>query len=53
MAALALLLFSLVCRVQTGVRLVLPLMGLSVIGLAAAPGCRSNESLLGIGCDLC
>jgi hypothetical protein len=32
----ALLLFSLVCRVQTGIRLVLPLVGLAVLGLAAA-----------------
>ncbi len=35
-AAIALLLFSLVCRVQTGIRLVLPLVTLSAIGLAAA-----------------
>jgi hypothetical protein len=34
--ALALLFFSLVCRVQTGIRLVLPLMALSTIGLAAS-----------------
>lgn len=35
-AALAFLFFTLVCRVQTGIRLVLPLMSLAVIGLAAA-----------------
>jgi hypothetical protein len=34
--ALALLLFSLVCRVQTGIRLVLPLIALVVVGLSAA-----------------
>ncbi len=33
---LALLLFSLVCRVQIGIRLMLPLLGLACIGLAAA-----------------
>jgi hypothetical protein len=36
LTAAALLLFSLVCRVQTGIRLLLPLVGLAVIGLAAA-----------------
>jgi hypothetical protein len=36
MTVFALLLFSLVCRVQTGIRLVLPLISLSAIGLAAA-----------------
>ncbi len=36
LAALALLAFSLTCRVQIGVRLVLPLVALAVIGLAAA-----------------
>jgi hypothetical protein len=36
LAAFALLLFTFVCRVQTGVRLVLPLMSLAVIGIAAA-----------------
>ncbi len=36
LAALALLAFSFACRVQTGVRLVLPLMTFAVIGLAAA-----------------
>ncbi|HWG45436.1 MAG TPA: hypothetical protein VN688_21920 [Gemmataceae bacterium] len=35
-AALALLMFSLVCRVQTGIRLLLPLVSLAVVGLAAA-----------------
>ncbi|HEY7329722.1 MAG TPA: hypothetical protein VH592_18960 [Gemmataceae bacterium] len=34
--ALALLLFTLICRVQTGIRLVLPLVSLAVIGIAAA-----------------
>ena len=36
LAAFALLGFSLVCRVQTGVRLVLPLIPLALIGLSAA-----------------
>ena len=36
LAALALLLFTLICRVQTGIRLVLPLMGFAVVGIAAA-----------------
>ncbi len=36
LAALALLAFSLQCRVQIGVRLMLPLVGLAVPGLAAA-----------------
>src|SRR5262249_5221686 len=36
LAALALLLFSVVCRVQIGVRLILPLVGLAVAGRAAA-----------------
>jgi hypothetical protein len=35
-AALALVLFSLVCRVQIGIRLLLPLLALACIGLAAA-----------------
>ena len=35
-AALALLLFTLICRVQTGIRLVLPLVSLAAIGIAAA-----------------
>ncbi len=34
--ALALLLFSLVCRVQIGIRLLLPLLALACLGLAAA-----------------
>jgi hypothetical protein len=36
MVAFALLVFSLVCRVQTGIRLVLPLLAFGAIGLAAA-----------------
>jgi hypothetical protein len=36
LTALAFLLFTLVCRVQTGIRLVLPLVGIAVVGLAAA-----------------
>jgi hypothetical protein len=36
LAALALLAFSLTCRVQIGVRLILPLVGLAVVGVAAA-----------------
>jgi len=36
LTALALLLFTLVCRVQTGIRLVLPLVSIAVIGTAAA-----------------
>jgi hypothetical protein len=36
LAALALLGFSLVCRVQTGIRLMLPLISLAVVGMAAA-----------------
>jgi hypothetical protein len=35
LTAFALLLFTLVCRVQTGIRLVLPLIGFAAIGLAA------------------
>lgn len=35
-AAFALLCFSLVCRVQTGIRLVLPLLSFAAVGLAAA-----------------
>jgi hypothetical protein len=53
--ALALLLFSLVCRVQIGVRLMLPLIGLAAVGLAAAlvrawqalPPCRVRQLLTG------
>jgi hypothetical protein len=36
LTALALLLFTLVCRVQTGIRLLLPLVSIAVIGIAAA-----------------
>jgi hypothetical protein len=36
LAALALLVFSLVCRVQTGVRLLLPLIPLALVGLSAS-----------------
>lgn len=36
LVSLALLLFTLVCRVQTGIRLVLPLVGFAVIGISAA-----------------
>jgi hypothetical protein len=36
LAALALLVFSLVCRVQIGIRFMLPLLSLAAIGLAAA-----------------
>ncbi|MHB1424142.1 MAG: ArnT family glycosyltransferase [Gemmataceae bacterium] len=36
LTTLALLLFTLVCRVQTGIRLVLPLLGFAALGLAAA-----------------
>jgi hypothetical protein len=36
LTALVFLLFTLVCRVQTGIRLVLPLVSIAVIGLAAA-----------------
>jgi hypothetical protein len=36
LAAAALLLFSLVCRVQIGIRLVLPLVALAIVGLSAA-----------------
>jgi hypothetical protein len=43
LAALALLAFSLTCRVQIGVRLILPLVGLAVVGVAAGvvQTCRS------------
>src|SRR5262249_49498369 len=34
LAALALLLFSLTCRVQIGIRLILPLVALALVGLA-------------------
>jgi hypothetical protein len=36
LTAVALLLFTLVCRVQTGIRLVLPLVSIAIIGIAAA-----------------
>jgi hypothetical protein len=36
LVTLALLVFTLVCRVQTGIRLVLPLVTLGILGLAAA-----------------
>jgi hypothetical protein len=36
LAAAALLLYSLTCRVQIGIRLMLPLVGLAIVGLAAA-----------------
>jgi hypothetical protein len=36
LSALALLLFSVTCRVQIGIRLVLPLVSLAIVGLAAA-----------------
>lgn len=36
LVTLALLIFTLVCRVQTGIRLILPLVCFSVVGLAAA-----------------
>lgn len=60
LCALVLLVFSLNCRVQIGVRLVLPLVGLAVVGLAAAavqaaksigPGWRRSAfaGLVGVG----
>ncbi len=36
LTAFAFLLFTLICRVQTGIRLVLPLVSFAVVGLAAA-----------------
>ncbi|HEY7425866.1 MAG TPA: hypothetical protein VH682_16670 [Gemmataceae bacterium] len=36
LAAFALLVFSLACRVQTGIRLMLPLISLTIVGLASA-----------------
>lgn len=36
LTALALLLFTLVCRVQTGIRLLLPLVSITVVGITAA-----------------
>jgi hypothetical protein len=61
LAAGALLVFSLTCRVQIGVRLVLPLVGLAVVGLAAAvvqacrdlgPGWRTRLLAGGVGTGL-
>jgi hypothetical protein len=43
LTALALLLFTLLCRVQTGIRLVLPLISIAVIGLAAALGMAHQQ----------
>jgi hypothetical protein len=47
-AAAALLLFSLTCRVQIGIRLVLPLVVLAIVGLAgaAANACRAPRPYL-------
>jgi hypothetical protein len=55
--ALALLVFSLVCRVQIGIRLMLPLLALACIGLAGAlargwqdlPGGGRKKLLVGAG----
>jgi hypothetical protein len=44
LAALALLAFSLQCRIQIGVRLVLPMVALAIVGLAAAAA-RAVEGL--------
>jgi hypothetical protein len=46
LAALAFLLFSLVCRVQIGIRLMLPLLALACVGLAAgtATGWQQAET---------
>jgi hypothetical protein len=44
LAALVLLVFSLTCRVQIGIRLMLPLVVLAVVGLAAAV-VRAHEGL--------
>jgi hypothetical protein len=58
LAALALLVFSLTCRVQIGVRLILPLVGLAAVGLAAGvvhacrqlgPGWRARLLAGGVG----
>jgi hypothetical protein len=46
--ALALLLFSLVCRVQIGIRLMLPLMTLAAVGLAVAVTQAWQQSPLGV-----
>jgi 4-amino-4-deoxy-L-arabinose transferase-like glycosyltransferase len=61
LAALALLAFSVTCRVQIGVRLILPLVGLAVVGVAAGvvtacrelgPGWRSRLLAGGVGAGL-
>jgi hypothetical protein len=61
LAAGALLIFSLTCRVQIGVRLILPLVGLAVVGIAAAlvstcqyfgPGWRARLLTGGVGAGL-
>jgi hypothetical protein len=59
-AAAALLLFSLTCRVQIGIRMLLPLVALAIVGLTAAavqavqsmePGWRRNGLVIGgVGC---
>ena len=43
LTALALLAFTLVCRVQTGIRLVLPLVMIAVVGLTAALAVASQQ----------
>lgn len=48
-AAVALLGFTLVCRVQIGIRLVLPLIALAAVGLSAALVNAWNEMAPGIG----
>jgi hypothetical protein len=61
LAALALLVFSLTCRVQIGVRLILPLVGLAAVGVAAGvveacrrlgPGWRARLLAGGVGLGL-
>jgi hypothetical protein len=61
LAALALVVFSLTCRVQIGVRLILPLVGLAAVGVAAAavqacrllgPGWRARLLAGGVGAGL-
>jgi hypothetical protein len=42
-AAVALLMFSLVCRVQIGIRLMLPLLALACVGLGAAMACAWQQ----------
>lgn len=46
-AALALLAFSVTCRVQIGIRLILPLVALALVGLGAAAGRIWNDGWLG------